>query len=88
MEETAPHIYQDVGIALGPGYVGKGYGKQILLLLLEYCRSLEGKEFYYSTRANNEASKALAFILRFYISICRKESRSTEWKIVSIGGLP
>lgn len=35
MEETAPHIYQDVGIAFGPEYVGKGYGKQILLLLLE-----------------------------------------------------
>lgn len=25
VEETAPHIYQDVGIALGPEYVGKGY---------------------------------------------------------------
>lgn len=30
VEETAPHIYQDVGIALGPKYVGKGYGKHIL----------------------------------------------------------
>lgn len=30
MEETAPHIYQDVGIALGPEYVGKGYKALVL----------------------------------------------------------
>lgn len=60
VEEIKPHIYQDASIALGPEYVGNGYGKQILRLLLEYCRSLGAKEFYYSTRANNEASKALA----------------------------
>ncbi len=69
VEETTPHIYQDAGIALGPEYVGKGYGKQILQLLLEYSRSLGGKEFYCSTRAKNEASKALAlscgFIYRY-----------------------
>lgn len=65
VEETAPHIYQDAGIALGPEYVGKGYGKQILQVLLEYCRSLGGKEFYYSTRAKNEASKALALSCGF-----------------------
>lgn len=65
VEETSPHIYQDAGIALGPEYVGKGYGKQILQLLLKYCRSLGGKEFYYSTRANNEASKALALSCGF-----------------------
>lgn len=60
VEETAPHIYHETGIALGPEYVGKGYGKQILCLLMEYCISLGGQEFYYSTRAENLASKALA----------------------------
>lgn len=74
VEETAPHIYQDVGIALGPEYVGKGYGKQILLLLLEYCRSLGGKEFYYSTRANNEASKALALSCGFTYQYAEKRT--------------
>lgn len=74
VEETAPHIYQDVGIALGPEYVGKGYGKQILLLLLEYCRSLGGKEFYYSTRANNEASKALALSCGFTYQYAEKRA--------------
>lgn len=74
VEETAPHIYQDVGIALGPEYVGKGYGKQILLLLLEYCRSLGGKEFYYSTRANNEASKGLALSCGFTYQYAEKRA--------------
>lgn len=46
MEEIEPHIYRGGGIALGPEYVGKGYGKQILGLLLEYCSSLGGKGFY------------------------------------------
>lgn len=60
IEEIRPHIYEDTGIALGPEYVGKGYGKQILQLLTEYCISLGGLEFRYSTRAGNLASKALA----------------------------
>ena len=60
VEETEPHIYHETGIALGPEYVGKGYRKQILRLLMEYCISLDGQEFYYSTRAGNLASKALA----------------------------
>lgn len=64
--ETAPHVYQDASIALGPGYVGRGYGKQILTLLLEYCAgTLGGEEFYYSTRAENAASKALALSCGF-----------------------
>ena len=65
VEEIQPHIYQDTGIALGPEYMGKGYGKQILLLLVEYCISLGGMEFYYSTRAGNLASKALALSCGF-----------------------
>ena len=60
VEETEPRIFHETGIALGPEYVGRGYGKQILRLLMEYCISLDGQEFYYSTRAGNLASRALA----------------------------
>ncbi|XCP86219.1 GNAT family N-acetyltransferase [Roseburia hominis] len=74
VEEIAPHIYQDASVALGPEYVGKGFGKQILRLLLEYCRSLGGKEFYYSTRANNEASKALALSCGFIYRCAEKKT--------------
>lgn len=51
-----------------------GYGKQILLLLLEYCRSLGGKGFYYSTRGNNEASKALALSCGFTYQYAEKRT--------------
>lgn len=60
VEERAPHIFWETGIALGPEYVGRGYGKQILNLLLEYCASLGGEEFYCSARAKNAAARALA----------------------------
>lgn len=59
-EEIEPHIYRETGIALGPEYVGKGYGKQILQLLLRYCKMLGGTVFYYGTHEENAASKALA----------------------------
>lgn len=65
IEQIAPDIYQDASIALGPEYTGKGYGKQILQLLLGYCSNLGGKEFFYSTRAGNTASKALAISCGF-----------------------
>lgn len=66
IEKVAPRVYQETGIALGPEYVGKGYGKQILKLLLDYCAErLNGKEFYYHTRSGNVASKALAESLGF-----------------------
>ncbi len=56
-----PHICQETGICLGPAYVGKGYGRQIVQCLLEYCKArYNATEFVYSTREVNEASKALA----------------------------
>lgn len=73
VEEIKPHIYQEAGIALGPDYVGKGYGKQILQLLLDYCGSKEGKEFYYYTRSGNEASKALALSCGFTYQYTEKK---------------
>ncbi len=74
VEEIAPHIFQDASIALGPMYVGKGYGKQILQLLLEYCVSLGGKEFFYSTQAANVASKALAISCGFSYRYSRQKT--------------
>ncbi len=74
VEELVPRIYQDASIALGPEYVGKRYGTQILLLLLEYCSSLGGKEFYYTTRANNQVSKALALSCGFRYRYTEKKT--------------
>lgn len=72
--EIGPGIYEETGIALGPEYVGKGYGKQVLRLLLKYCEEvLCGKEFFYHTRPDNAASKALALSCGFVY-------RRSEWK--------
>lgn len=38
VEEIEPYIYQETGICLGPDYVGKGFGKQILQGLIQYCK--------------------------------------------------
>lgn len=59
MTEISPHVYEDTGIALGPAYVGKGYGKQALQLLMERAAALGATEFVCSTRSQNAASKAL-----------------------------
>lgn len=61
VEKLEPYIYQEAGICLGPNYVGKGFGKQILQRLIQYCKEQFGaKEFVYSTRDENTASNRLA----------------------------
>lgn len=59
VKRLGPDSWGETGIALGPEYVGSGYGRQVLMMM-KYCRSLGGREFFYSTRAANEASRALA----------------------------
>lgn len=70
VEQLAPHVYEETGICLGPDYVGKGFGKQILHALIQYCReNFDATEFIYSTREKNIASIRLAESLGFtYIS--------------------
>lgn len=66
VEELAPGVYGEMGICLGPDYVGKGFGKQILGCLIQYCRQeLGAHEFVYSAREGNEASHGLARSMGF-----------------------
>ena len=68
IEKIEPYTYQEAGICLGPNYVGKGFGKQILQGLLQYCKKQFGaKVFIYSTRDENTASNRLARSLGFSI---------------------
>lgn len=61
VEKLGPHTCQEAGICLGPKYVGKGFGRQILQGLMQYCREQYGAtEFIYSTRDENTASNRLA----------------------------
>lgn len=61
VEAIKPFVYQEAGICLGPDYVGKGLGTQILEALIQYCKQkFDAKEFLYSTRKENKASNRLA----------------------------
>lgn len=66
MEEAARHVYEDTGIAVGPAFVRRGYGKQIVAALVEYSfRELGAEKFVYSCRSKNDASRALALSCGF-----------------------
>lgn len=65
-EKIAPYVYGETGICLGPAYVRKGYGKQIVQGLIQYCKTeFEAREFIYTARDENEASNRLAKSLGF-----------------------
>ena len=60
MEERAPGVWGETGVALGPAFTGKGYGKQILNLLTDYAKDCLGaKEFVACCRRENLISKKL-----------------------------
>lgn len=66
LEPLAPGVYEDGGIALGPAFVGRGYGRQVLLALVEYARGKPGaKQFVASCRAQNTASRRLQLACGF-----------------------
>ena len=61
MKETSKGVFEDSGIAVGPAYVGKGYGKQILHALLHQAfEELGAQKFIYSCWAENVPSNKLA----------------------------
>jgi len=60
MEKIAEGVYEDTGIAIGPDFVRKGYGKQILTGLMQEAAIKYGaKKFVCSCRKSNLASKQL-----------------------------
>ena len=66
VEKLSPTVYEEAGICLGPDHVGKGYGKQILQCLIDYCKREYGAtEFQYTAREGNTASHALARSMGF-----------------------
>ena len=61
MKEISKGVFEDSGIAVGPAYTGKGYGKQILLALLDQAfGKLGAQKFIYSCWAENIPSNKLA----------------------------
>ncbi|MBQ1271100.1 MAG: GNAT family N-acetyltransferase [Clostridia bacterium] len=57
---TDEHTAEDSGIAIGLGYAGHGYGRQVVHLLLDMAKEAGADTFIYTTRAENLASVSLA----------------------------
>lgn len=69
MREIEPNVYEDMGIALGPDYTRKGYGKQILNALVEEAfHNCKAKKFVASCRTGNLASRSLQIACGFHFS--------------------
>lgn len=74
MEEISPGVYEDTGLAIGPDFVKRGYGKQILKAVTEFCfKNLQAVKFIGSCRSENLASKKLMLSCGF--SYHHSESR-------------
>lgn len=60
IEEIERGVFEDMGVALGPDFVGRGYGKQIINALVDFAKNeLGAKKFLLGYREGNEASKRL-----------------------------
>ena len=66
IDEYAPHRFAECGICIAPQHQGKGYGKEVVTLLLELVfNKLEGIDFKYGYIQGNIKSKKLAESLGF-----------------------
>lgn len=65
VEQMGPALWEEAGICLGPDFVGRGYGKQLLQCLADYAKTLGAEEFVCWAREENTASRALIASLGF-----------------------
>lgn len=73
MREREPEIYEECGIALGPDFVRKGYGRQILNALTDEVKKAGAKKFYACNRVNNVASRELQLACGFQFESMSEE---------------
>lgn len=60
MEKHSDGVWGETGIAIGPAFTGKGYGKQLLTFLTDYAKeNLGAKRFVACCRRENLVSKRL-----------------------------
>ncbi len=64
-----PYIVHEEGIAIGPKFINKGYGTQVLQALMEFAKTkLNAKKFLACNRIDNEASRKLQMRCGFIFS--------------------
>ena len=76
VEELDAETWGETGVALGPDYWRRGYGREILRTLCELCRGMGAKRFAASARERNTASNTL--IRAFGFSLDRSEELVDE----------
>jgi len=60
IEQITPGVYEDAGIALGPEFIGKGYGTQILNALTDHAfRNLGAVKLLCACRTENVPSRRM-----------------------------
>ena len=59
MREAEPCIFEEMGIAIGPDFVQKGYGKQIIEAFCSEAKKCGATSFRASYRIGNTASAKL-----------------------------
>lgn len=86
MKEIQSGIYEDIGIAIGPDYIRKGYGIQVLNALLDEAKNSGGTKFVASCRKQNIASHNLQMRcgFRFVSEEVRIDPRTDESYILEI----
>lgn len=65
VERISPTLWEEGGICLGPDFVRRGYGRQILQCLLDYAKAQGAEEFVAYAREKNTASRALIASMGF-----------------------
>ncbi|MFQ6724252.1 MAG: GNAT family N-acetyltransferase [Clostridia bacterium] len=76
-DEIGENKFGNIGLGIGSSYVGKGYGTQVMNVILDYIKSLGAREVEYSHLSGNIPSQKLAEKLGF--KYMRKEKRVREW---------
>lgn len=72
--EIADGVWEDTGVALGPEYTGRGWGKQILNALMEYVfLHRKGRTLICSCRRENARSRSV--ILACGLTYTHSETR-------------
>lgn len=68
MIELEPGVFEDIGVAVGPDFTGKGYGTQILGVLVDEARRCGAHKFIGTCRKQNIASHRLQMRCGFQFS--------------------
>jgi RimJ/RimL family protein N-acetyltransferase len=85
MREVEPGVFEDTGVAIGPAFCGRGYGKQILNALVKEAKNCGASRFMASARVKNLASHKLQMSCGFDLesfSEEREDPRTGEVYIV------